>query len=217
MFRSRNFLSFCGLAIAVTLPCSCLAQDEPTSGLKLQPNVVVQDKMDEGTLAAKVSYFMGFRLMKGFKQQGRDIDKGMLFKGMKAAVQRQGAELSLDKMFEGINSAEAGKELGMSDEQVQAMMSSFGKLVEKKAKEKVEMQAKENSMATKAYMAKTEFSTKYWSKALAPVRRRPIRCELHITERFSMGLCSTQQMDRNGQPSLTSQELSLVSVRRFRR
>ena len=173
MFRSRNFLSFCGLVIAVALPCSCLAQDEePASGFKLQPNVVVQDKMDDGTLVGKVSYFMGFKMMESFNQQGQDVDKEMLFKGMRAAaegpdqksfltgyqlvkrMQSQGAEISLDKLFEGINSADEGKELGMSDEQITAMMTSYGNLVEKLAMEKVKKKAQENSAATEVYMAK---------------------------------------------------------------
>ena len=173
MFRSRNFLSFCGLVIAVALPCSCLAQDEePASGFKLQPNVVVQDKMDDETLIAKVSYFMGYKMMENYSQQGLKVDKEMLLKGMKAAVegpdqdsflmgyqvvkrmQSQGAEISLDKLFEGISSADEGKELGMSDEQIQAMMTSYGNLVEKVAVEKVKKKAQANSAATEVYMAK---------------------------------------------------------------
>ena len=175
MFRSRNFLVFCGLAIAVALPCNSLAQDEPAeaaSGLKLKPNVVVQDKMDDETLVAKVSYFMGYKLMESFKQQGQEVDKEMLLKGMKAAIegpdqgsfvtgyqlmknmQRQGADFSLDKMYEGINLADAGKELDMSDEQIKAMMTSFGNLVEKKAKEKLKKEAQDNAAATEAYMVK---------------------------------------------------------------
>lgn len=173
MFRSRNFLVFCGLAIAITLPCNLSAQDEPAeSGFKLKPNAVVQEEMGEGPLTDKVSYFMGYNLMKNLSQQDQDVDKEMLFKGMKAAVEgpdqksfvmgfqmmsnlrKQGADLTLEKLFEGMNAASEGKEMDMSPEQVQAMMTSFGKLVEKRAVEKLKKEAQENSAITKAYMDK---------------------------------------------------------------
>lgn len=171
MFRSPYFLILCGLAIVIALPCSLSAQDEPAaSGLK--PNVVVQEEMDEGALTDKVSYFMGFKLMTSFMQQGQEVDKEMLFKGMRAAVEgpdqksfvagyqmmkkmeQQGGDLTLEKMFEGMNLASEGKELEMSDEQVTAMMTSFQKVIQKRATEKAKMLLDENTAATKAYMAK---------------------------------------------------------------
>lgn len=179
MFRSRNFLIFCGLAIVVALPCTLAAQDEAAAGgLKLKPTVVVEEEMDEGPLTEKVSYFMGFNLMKSFMQQGQEVDKEMLFKGMRAAaegpdnqksfvagfqimkkLEQQGGDLTLEKVFEGMNLASEGKELEMSEEQVQAMMGSFQKLIKKRATEKLKMQADENTAATKAYMAKNAENT----------------------------------------------------------
>jgi len=143
MFRSRSFQIIFGLAFSVALPCSLFAQDEPA----------------------------GFKLMQSTMLQGQEVDKEMLIKGMKAAIEgpdqksfvagyqmmkkmeQQGAQLTLEKMYEGMNQASAGKELDMSDEQVQAMMTSFGKLVEKRAMAKVKMQSDENGKATEAYMA----------------------------------------------------------------
>ena len=172
MFRSRNFLIFCGLAIVVALPCSLVAQDEPAAGgFKLKPSVVVEEEMDEGALIDKVSLFLGYNMMKNLSRE-KKIDKEMLFKGMKAAVEgpdqesyvlgyevmkkmeEQDAGLKLEKMFEGINSASEGKELDMSQEQIRSMMNSFGKLVQKRAEAKVRMAIDENTAATEAYMAK---------------------------------------------------------------
>ena len=178
MFKSHNLLICFGLAIVVALPCTLTAQDEPAAGeaaaggSKLKPTVVVQEEMDEGSLIEKVSYFMGYNLMKNFMQQGQDFDKEMLYKGMKAAVegpdqksyvagyqimkrlQDQGGDLTLEKMYEGMNLASEGKEHGMSSEEVQAMMGSFQKVIMKRRTEKLEMEANKNAAATKEYMAK---------------------------------------------------------------
>lgn len=173
MFKSRNFLILFGLAIVVALPCSLVAQDEPAAeGSKLKPTVVVQEKMDEGSLTDKVSYYMGYNIIKNFMQQGQEIDKEMMFKGMEAAAEdsaaqksyfngyemmkrlkAQGGDLTLEKMKEGMNLASEGKELDMSEEEVQAMMVSFTGLIRKKKADELKKKTDDNVAATKAYMA----------------------------------------------------------------
>jgi FKBP-type peptidyl-prolyl cis-trans isomerase len=128
--------------------------------------------VDEGALVDKVSYFMGFNLMSNLKQQGNEVNMGQLFEGMKAAIEdpgkkdfvagyqlmsnlkSQGADLKLDPMFEGMTKASAGKELGMTPEEVNSLMQAFTKLVEKKQMAKVKAQSDANLAEGEAYMRK---------------------------------------------------------------
>lgn len=185
MFRSRCTLIACLATLVMVLPCVSIGQtapdnksgtQEPVGGFKLTPNVVVQEEMDEATLTKKVSVFMGYNLMKNLRAQGQAVDMGKLFEGMKAAVngpdqksyiagyqlmknlQDQGADLELAELFQGMTNATEGKELGMSQEQVQAMMTRFGKLVEARAIAKMKKASADNLAAADAYMAKSAAS-----------------------------------------------------------
>jgi len=146
---------------ATTQPGAAQAQQAP-----------VQQPADEGALVDKVSYFMGFNLIKNLKQQGNEVNVGQLFEGMKAAVEgpdrkdfvagyqlmsnlkQQGADLKLEKMFEGMSSASTGKELGMSPEEINAMMQAFSKIVEAKQVAKMKAKSDANVAAAEAYMKK---------------------------------------------------------------
>ena len=177
MFRS------CCVAIIFAATLSVLqsnvqAQDtksenpQGAAGVQLKPNAVVQEQVEEGPLVDKVSYFMGFNLMSNLKSQGNEVNMDLLIEGMKAAVEQperkdyfagfqlmsnlkqQGADLKLEKMIEGMTSASAGKELGMGQEEVTALMASFSKLVEKKQVEKMKLKSAANIAAGEVYMAK---------------------------------------------------------------
>ena len=144
----------------------------PAGGFKLTPNVVVQEEMDDTKLTGKVSFIMGFKLMSNFKAQGQPVNMGQLFEGMKAAaegvdqrsfitgyqlmknMQQNGADLDLNNVFEGMKLAQNGKELDMSDEQVNKMMNSFGKLVEQRNIEKIKKLSATNLAAGDAYVEK---------------------------------------------------------------
>ncbi|MFK7768101.1 MAG: FKBP-type peptidyl-prolyl cis-trans isomerase [Mariniblastus sp.] len=187
-----------------------LAQDtqnasEPAAGFA--PKAVVQTPADEGTLVDKVSYFIGFNVIKnagaqanvgqlyegmkaaqgpetkadfveGYKamtmilRQNKDADMAKVIEGMKAAAEgpdqksfvighemmtnfkEQGADFKLEKVLEGMTAADAGKALGMSDEETQALTQAFGKLIQQKQVEKLKRVSAENGAAGEAYMAK---------------------------------------------------------------
>ena len=149
------------------------AGEQQVQGFKLKPTAIVPEPIDEGSLTEKVSFFIGYNLMKDLKRQkGKDLNMGQIFEGMKAAsegadkgnfvtgyqlmsnLKRQGADLEVEKIFAGMNSASEGKDLAMSKEEVQAMMASFTKLVENKKTEKMKKLSDENIAAGKAYMEK---------------------------------------------------------------
>lgn len=182
MFQSRCASLVCALAITCVLSINVYAQDTKTEkpktgaqapgGFKLTPNVVVQEEMDEAKLTKKVSYIMGYKLMSNFEQQGQKVNMAQMFEGMKAAVegpdqrsfitgyqlmknmQESGAELKLEDLFQGMSLAKEGKELGMSDEQVQMMMTKFGKLVQERSIAKVKKQSADNLAAGEAFIKK---------------------------------------------------------------
>ena len=131
--------------------------------------------MDEGSLTEKASFFIGFNLMTNLNRQKKiSLDLDQLREGMEAAaagtdresfiagyqlmknIQQQGADLKLEKIFAGIKSASDGEELGMPPEQVQAMMTAFGKLVEQKQMVKMKKLSDINLAAGAAYMAKNK-------------------------------------------------------------
>ena len=179
MFRS----SFVAIALTVALGMTqsvvvhsqenAAAGGQESEGFQLKPSVTVQEQVDEGSLTEKASFFIGYNLMKNLNRQKKnDVNMEQLFEGMKAAsegterssfvagyqlmqnLKKQGAELELEKIFDGMKSASAGKELGMSEAEIQAMMTSFGKLVEQKQIAKMKKLSDENLAAGAAFMAK---------------------------------------------------------------
>ena len=60
----------------------------------------------------------------------------------------------LEKIFEGVKSASEGQELGMSQEEIRALMTSYSRMVEKKQMEKLKQQSEANLAEAEAYMAK---------------------------------------------------------------
>ena len=128
---------------------------------------------EASTSDEKKSYIVGYQTMKDLQRQGGDkTNMKELFAGMEAAaagedkknfvagfqmmsgLKEQGYGLSLDKIFEGMMTASSGKELGMSDEEVMAMMNAFQKVVEKRQIEKMKKTSADNIAAAEAYMAK---------------------------------------------------------------
>lgn len=185
MFRSSLLVivltGTIGFGFAVPQNGSLVAQDNAAAaaqepeGFQLKPNVIVQEPMDEGSLTEKASFFIGFNLMTNLNRQKKNqLDLDQLFEGMKAAsdgtdhesfiagyqlmknIEQQGAELQLEKIFAGIKSASAGEELGMEPEEVRAMMTSFGKLVEQKQMVKLKKLSDVNLAAGAAFMAKNK-------------------------------------------------------------
>ncbi len=145
-------------------------QQPAASAPGFTPSAVVQD---EGSLTDKASYFVGFKMMTDLnRQKAGQVNMQELFAGMKAAasgedkksyiagyqmmadLEQRGFGLKLEKLFEGMATASSGKELGMSDEEVQSLMMAFQKVVEKRQIEKMKTLSADNVAATKAYMAK---------------------------------------------------------------
>ena len=120
----------------------------------------------------RTSWIDGYNMMKSLKRERPNVDLAKVYEGMKAAAEgpdqtsfvighqmmtdfkKQGADFELEKIFEGMKAAAAGKELGMSDEEKNAMLTAFGKLVQKKQVEKLKKEAADNLAAGEAYMAK---------------------------------------------------------------
>ncbi len=145
------------------------AQDEPAEKPGFSPNAV----QDEGSLTQKASFFIGFNMMKNLKKsRAGEVDMEQLFAGMQAAsdgddrksfiagyqmitdFKQRGFELELEKVFGGMKAASAGEELGMSQEEVQAMMTSYQKMVEQKKFEMVKKEAAKNLAEGEAYITK---------------------------------------------------------------
>lgn len=120
----------------------------------------------------RTSWIDGYNMMKSLKRERPNVDLAKVYEGMKAAAEgpdqtsfvighqmmtdfkKRGADFELEKIFEGMKAAAAGKELGMSDEEKNAMLTAFGKLVQKKQVEKLKKEAADNLAAGEAYMAK---------------------------------------------------------------
>lgn len=169
------------MVTSVCLTGSSSAQEGASGGQQkaadtpgFTPNAVVQD---EGSLTDKASYYVGFNMMMTLnKQRAGEVNMQELFAGMKAAAtgedkksfiagyqmmsdfEQRGFGLKLEKMFEGMTTASSGKELGMSEEEVQTMMMAFQKIVEKRQTEKIKKMSTDNIAATDAYMAKNAAS-----------------------------------------------------------
>lgn len=183
MFRSNCASTALTVALCLTVSAVCLsdsliAQVPPPAGQQpgqqpaagLTPTAVVQD---EGSLTDKASFFIGFKMVKDLnKQKAGEINMQELFAGMKSAAdgedrksfiagyqmmsdfQQRGLGLKLEKMFEGMTTASSGKELGMTDEEVQSLMMAFQKVVEKRQIEKMKRMSADNVAAAEAFMAK---------------------------------------------------------------
>ena len=175
MFRSKVaafavVAAVCFLSAFQSPSGSALGQESATVAPGFTPNTVIQD---ENSLTEKVSYFIGFNMMMNLnRQQTGKVNMQEVLEGMKAAqsgkdmssfiagyqmisdFERQGVELTLDKVFNGMTTASAGKELGMTEEEVNALKSAFQKVVEKRQTEKLKLKSAENIAAAEAYMAK---------------------------------------------------------------
>lgn len=167
-------VALCLTVSVVCLSDSLIAQTPPPAAQKpaigLTPTAVVQD---EGSLTDKASFVVGFNMMKNLnKQKAGEVNMEQLFAGMKSAAegedrksfiagyqmmsdfQQRGLGLKLEKIIEGMMTASSGKELGMTDEEVQTMMMAFQKVVEKRQIEKMKKLSAENVAAAEVYMAK---------------------------------------------------------------
>ena len=118
---------------------------------------------------------------------------------MMTDFKKQGADFELEKIFEGMKAAAAGKELGMSDEEKNAMLTAFGKLVQKKQVEKLKKEAADNLAAGEAYMAKNasnpnvkKLESGVQLPEQVPSRLRKTWSKLTITVRSLMVLFSIQ-------------------------
>jgi len=149
---------------------NAIAQDAAAAE---QPGFSPQAVQDEGSLTQKASFFIGYNMMKSLrKSRSGEVDMDELFEGMKAAsegvdkksfiagyqmisdFEQRGFELELDNVVGGMKAATAGEELGMSQEEVQAMMGAYQKMAEQKQFEKMKKVAADNLAEGEAFIKK---------------------------------------------------------------
>ncbi|MEM7783837.1 MAG: FKBP-type peptidyl-prolyl cis-trans isomerase [Planctomycetota bacterium] len=140
-----------------------------------QPDI---DDMEKGMQSAasgedQSSFIAGYNIAMQLKSNG-GIDVEKMMAGVKAAqdgqdkksyisgfqlmqnMEKSEANLSMDKIVEGMRAALSGGELGMTQEEGQAVMSAFGKLVQERQMAKMKLKSEENLAAAKAYMDKNK-------------------------------------------------------------
>jgi FKBP-type peptidyl-prolyl cis-trans isomerase FklB len=130
--------------MALAAVTAVMAQDDAAGnnqegGLGFTPNAAVAPAVDEGTLLQKSSYILGYKMtsqwVEGMQSQGVEFDKASIMEGVRQAV--------------------AGEEFGMTDEEVQAVMTAFQKVVEKQMMEKAANAAATNKAEGEALLAAT--------------------------------------------------------------
>ena len=120
----------------------------------------------------QADFVEGYKAMTSILRNNKRADLAKVIEGLKAAVEGpdqksfvvghemmtnfkdQGADFDLQKIFEGMTAADEGKGLEMSEEEKQALMQAFGKLVQEKKIEKLKKTSVANVAAGEAYMAK---------------------------------------------------------------
>lgn len=115
------------LFVLICLVCvpTCLF-GQATSGQEPASNIASAD------LEQKASYIIGFDFAQGLRENQVDVD--------------------LEQVVAGIRAALEGKELGMSDEEIQAVMGAFQKVCEERMNKHLEELAMENDSAGEAYL-----------------------------------------------------------------
>ena len=165
----KNFIRTGSIALTLCWMAggTVVAQDETEQpGLQINPSTVVQ-KPDAKSLMDKASYLIGYNFMNSLKQQG-DVDMKQVLEGMEAAskgedrsgfvagyqmmksIKSQGVDLVSEQCRKGMEKALANEDLGMSDEEVQLLMTSFSKMMEDKRVAKLKVESRRPSAPTVA-------------------------------------------------------------------
>jgi FKBP-type peptidyl-prolyl cis-trans isomerase FklB len=106
----------------------------PPPGKKAsQPKIVMRKVGSLVTEMDKVSYAIGVQLATNFKRQGIDI--------------------KMDKLVQGMKDATAGKKLELTEAEIQQTMMAFGQKMREKQQEKQKADAAKNLAAGKAFLA----------------------------------------------------------------
>ncbi|MGI9495216.1 MAG: FKBP-type peptidyl-prolyl cis-trans isomerase [Mariniblastus sp.] len=175
MVRNNNsvarvsYTMLTSFALVLCMSCAIFAQDA-TAVPGFAPTATVQD---EGSLTEKASFLIGYQMMANMKSQsGADINMDELIKGMKAAdagedfdsfiagyqvmtnFKNRSFGLKLEKIIEGCAASVGGKPVGMSNQDQEALMQAFQKLVQQREIEKMKKVATENVAIAEAYMKK---------------------------------------------------------------
>ena len=126
---------------------------------------------DVNALKDKCGMVMGYNLARNWKSQNPNADYNEVLKGMKAAdadedrssyvfgyqmmtrMKEQNVGISADQLEVGLKKAMAGEELGMTDQEVQVLMMSFGRMVEENRIAEMKKTVEDNKAAGEAYIA----------------------------------------------------------------
>ncbi len=157
--------NFAAIALLM-LPLAVVSAQDPEGKIDL-PQVV--EKPDAKTMVDKASCLIGFNFWSSAKQQPQ-ADMQQVLAGMKAAmdgedktsfiagyqmmerIMEQGAELDLAQIKEGMRRAEAGEEVGMTEEEIQMLMTSFSNMLQEKMAAKLKAESDANLAAGEAYI-----------------------------------------------------------------
>ena len=136
MFKKFVFNLTIVASVAVGASSATFAQDQPSAGMGIQP-ATIADTGDEASMIEKVSLVFGYNA----------IGK------MSFEMKRQGLELDMTKVLAGAQLAAEGKDLGMSQEEVKALVSSLQAVMREKQTKMMAEAAEKNKAAGEAYLA----------------------------------------------------------------
>lgn len=136
----KNIVSVFALTIVIASGSNTLlvAQDQP-GGIGIQPTTIT-DAGDEASMIEKASVIFGYNA----------IGK------MAFEMKRQGLDLDMAKVIEGAQLAADGKDLGMSQEEVKALVGSLQTVMREKQTKMMEQAAEKNKADGEAYLAENE-------------------------------------------------------------
>ena len=137
MFKNFVFNLTLASSIIAGASSASFAQDQPAAGMGIQP-AAIADTGDEASMIEKVSLVFGYNA----------IGK------MSFEMKRQGLELDMDKVLEGAKLAADGSDLGMSQEEVKALVGSLQTVMREKQTKMMAEAADKNKAAGEAYLAK---------------------------------------------------------------
>lgn len=166
MTHNNSLATKLGLLALLVFASSTFAQDKPK--LEIQPSAVVQ-KPDGKTLIEKASYLIGFnfftnakdrpeanmeQILEGMKaaKDGRDMSSFIIGYQMMTRMKSQGAEIDMNSLQKGMQTAADDKEIGLSEQEIQMLMTSYSKMLEEKQMKKIEAESEANIAAGEAYV-----------------------------------------------------------------
>jgi len=126
--------------LAACISPAASAQDQPAAGgIGVQP-ATITDSGDQASMIEKVSVVFGYNA----------IGK------MAFEMKRQGLDLDMAKVIEGAQLAADGKDLGMSQEEVKALVGSLQNVMREKQTKMIDEAADKNKADGEAYLAANE-------------------------------------------------------------